>query len=194
MSHFCLGRGGNRGARTFGYRWLIQLMLVGAMVYADAANAQATNRSGIRLGIGTFLSRDRGWNFEAPIEVFAAVTRNTGSIDVEAGASVFKSFVPKVYPAVFPPPARPFEDGVAARLHLRAPSLSRSALSAVAGAEVYHNLTDGEVRATTAAGTAGVGIAFGGARRGTLDLRYVRFAKPLGSSRGILPLTFAWRL
>ncbi len=200
MSHFGLGRGRNRAARSFGYRWLIQLTLVGAMVYADAANAQATNRSGIRLGIGTFLSRDArassgaGWNYGEPFEVFAAVTRQAGSVDVEAGASVFKSFVRFSYPAVFPPPAKSLLQGFSARLHVRTPSSTRGALSAIVGAEVYHNLTEAEVRGTTAAGTAGVGIAFGGARRGTLDLRYVRFAKPLGSSRGILPLTLGWRL
>lgn len=195
MLHFCLGRGRSSRARTFRHRfWLTHLMIAGAMVYVEAADAQATARSELRLGIGTFLSRDRGWNFEEPIEVFAAVTRTTGSIDVEAGASVFKSFVDVSYPDVSPPLARPLVDGIAARLHLRAPSPGRSALSALAGAEVYHNLTDGEARSTTLAGAAGIGLSFGGARRGTLDLRYVRFAKPLGSSRGILPLTFAWRI
>jgi hypothetical protein len=164
------------------------------MVHADATNAQATNRSGIKLGIGTFLNRERGWNFNEPIEVFAAVTRTTGSVDVEAGASVFKSFVGIAYPAVFPPPPKPLLQGIAARLHLRAPSPTRSGLSALAGAEVYHNLTAPEARSTTLAGAAGIGLSFGGARRGTLDLRYVRFAKPLGASRGILPLTLAWRL
>lgn len=195
MLHFCLRRGGVRPARTFRHCfWLAHFVVAGAIFYADAADAQAINRTGIRLGIGTFLNRERGWDFNEPIEVFAAVTRNTGSIDVEAGASLFKSFVGFSYPAVFPPPAKPLLEGFAVRLHVRAPSSSRSALSAIAGAEVYHNRTNAEVRATTAAGTAGVGISFGGAGRGTLDLRYVRFAKPLGSSRGILPLTFAWRL
>jgi hypothetical protein len=169
-------------------------MVVGAMLYADAASAQATNRSGIRLGVGTFLSHSRGWNFAEPIEVFAAVTRKAGSVDVEAGASVFKSFVSYSYPAVVPRPATSLREGFAARLHVRAPSAARGALSVIAGAEVYHNLSEGEARTTVAAGTAGVGIAFGGARRGTLDLRYVRFAKPLGASRGILPLTLAWRI
>jgi hypothetical protein len=169
-------------------------MVGSAILSAGAANAQETTRPELRLGIGTFLSRDRGWNYGEPIEVFAAVTRRVGSVDVEAGASAFKSFTGFSYPAVSPPYPRAFLDGFAARLHVRAPGSARSALSAIAGAEVYHDLTDPAVRATTAAGAVGIGLSFGPARRGTLDLRYVRFAKPLGSSRGILPLTFAWRI
>lgn len=175
-------------------RGLIQIIVVWATVYASAAGAQTTNRPEFRLGVGTFLSRDRGWNYEEQIEVFGAVARKAGSLSVEAGASFFKSFARTSAPAVSPLPPGSFTDGFAARLHLRVPNTNRSALSALVGAELFHNRTEGEPRATTAAGTVGIGISFGPARRGALDLRYVKFATPLGSSRGILPLTLAWRL
>ena len=54
--------------------------------------------------------------------------------------------------------------------------------------------TADEERGTTVGGTAGLALNFGPAGRGTVDFRYVRFAEPLGSSRGILPLTVGWRL
>ena len=174
--------------------WLIQLVLGWATVYANAAGAQTTNRPEFRLGVGPFLSRDRGWNYEDQIEVFAAVARKAGSLSVEAGASFFKSFARTGAPAVSPLPPGSFTDGFGARLHVRLPDANHSALNALVGAELFHNRTEGEARATTAAGTVGIGINFGPARRGTLDLRYVKFATPLGSSYGILPLTLAWRL
>lgn len=164
------------------------------MVYAGAADAQGTNRPELRLGVGTFLSRDRGWNYHDQIEVFAAVAQRVGAANVEAGASVFRSFGSYSYPAVSPLPPRAFHDGFAARLYVRVPGATHSALSAIVGAELFQNRTEGEARTTAAGATAGIGFNFGSSRRGALDLRYVRFAKPLGSSRGILPLTIAWRL
>jgi hypothetical protein len=146
------------------------------------------------LGIGTFLSHDRGWNYSEPIEVFAALVRKTGPVDLEAAAVVSKSFAHFSQPAVDPLGSTAYRDGFRARLGLRAPSAMRSAVSALIGAELVHNRTAGEARATTVAGTAGIGLNFGPARRGTIDFRYTRFAQRLGSSRGIMPITLAWKL
>lgn len=190
---FCRRRGG-RSRRLRPRYWVIQLIVAAAIVHADSADAQTTKGAQLRVGLGTFLSRDRGWNYKDQIEVFAAAARNVGSFNVEAGASLFKSFGDYSNPAVSPLPPGSFNDGFAARLHVRAPNASRSGLSAIVGAELVHNRTEDEARATTAAGTVGVGLNFGSGKRGALDLRYVRFATPLGSSRGILPLTLAWRL
>jgi hypothetical protein len=158
------------------------------------AAAQGTVQSSLRLGVGTFLSHDRGWNYSEPIEVFAAITRRAGSIDLEAGASFSKSFAHFSQPAVDLRAPSAYRDGFRARLGLRAPSAAQGALSALVGAELVHNRTEGEARSTTVAGTAGIGINFGSERRGSIDLRYIGFAKRLGSSRGILPLTLAWEL
>lgn len=163
-------------------------------VSAGAVDAQRSFHPEVRVGIGTFLSRDRGWNYSEPIEVFANVTQRTGSIDLEAGASFSKSFVKFAYPAVDPPPPSAYRDGFRARFGLRAPSATRSMFSALVGAELVHNRTEREPRITTLAASAGVSANFGSDGRATLDLRYVRFAKRLGSSKGILPVTLAWRL
>lgn len=159
-----------------------------------AVAAQKTAQPELRLGIGTFLSHDRGWNYSEPIEFFAEFVRKTGSIDLEAGAAVSKSFVHFSQPAVDPRAPSAYRDGFRARLGLRAPNAMRSAVSALIGTELVYNRTEGEARTTTLAGTAGIGLNFGSARRGTIDLRYTRFAKRLGSSRGILPITLAWQL
>ena len=146
------------------------------------------------MGIGTFLSHDRGWSYSKPIEFFGALTRKTGSIDLEVGAAFSKSFVDFSEITVYPPLPSAYREGLRARFGLRAPSTAHSAVGALVAAELVHNRTDGEARATTVAGTAGIGLKFGSGRRGTVDLTYTRFAKRLGSSRGILPLTFAWKL
>jgi hypothetical protein len=185
----------SRSHRIFRYRArLIQLVIAWTALSPVAADAQRTGNTSFRLGIGTFLSRDRGWNYGDPIELFAAVVRKAGSIDVEAGASVSKSFVGFSYPAVSPPEPNAYRDGFRARLGIRIPDGTHGLVSALVGAEFVHNRTELAPRTSTVAGMAGVGLNFGPARRATLDLRYVSFAKRLGSSRGILPLTVAWRL
>jgi len=173
---------------------VIQLIIAWATLSPLVLPAQGTVQPELRLGIGTFLSHDRGWNYSEPIEFFAAITRKTGSIDLEAGAAFSKSFAHFSEPAVDPRAPSAYRDGFRARLGLRAPSATRSSVSGLVGAELVHNRTEGEVRTTTVAGTAGIGLNFGSERRGTIDLRYVRFAKRLGSSQGILPLTLAWQL
>jgi hypothetical protein len=185
----------SRSSRIFRYRSaLIQLVIAWTALSPGSAEAQRADNTSVRLGIGTFLSRDRGWNYGEPIELFAAVVRKAGAIDVEAGASVSKSFVGFSYPAVSPPEPNAYLDGFRARLGIRIPDGTHSLVSALVGAEFVHNRTERAPRTSTVAGMAGVGLNFGPARRGTLDLRYVSFAKRLGSSRGILPLTLAWRL
>jgi hypothetical protein len=180
--------------RVTRHRRVIQLIIAWTTLSPVVVSAQGTVQPELRLGIGTFLSHDRGWNYSEPIEFFAAITRKTGSIDLEAGAAFSKSFAHFSQPAVDPPAPSAYRDGFRARLGLRAPTAKRSAVSALVGAELVHNRTAGELRARTVAGTAGLGLNFGSERRGTIDLRYTRFAKRLGSSRGILPLTLAWQL
>lgn len=172
----------------------VQLLLLCTTFFPLVVGAQRTAQPALRVGIGTFLSQDRGWNYDDAIEVFAVLARNAGSIDVEAGVSFSKSFVGFSYPAVYPPLRRPYRDGFRARLGLRLPSKAQSPIAALVGTELVHNRTEGEARATTVAGAAGVGLNFGSERRGMIDLRYVRFVKRLGSSRGILPITLAWQL
>jgi hypothetical protein len=185
----------SRSHRFIRYRsGLIHLLVGWTALSPVVADAQSTGNTSFRLGIGTFLSRDRGWNYGDPIELFAAVVRKTGSIDVEAGASISKSFVGFSYPAVSPPEPTAYLDGFRARLGIRIPHATRSLVSALVGAEFVHNRTEFAPRTSTVAGMAGVGLNFGPARRATLDLRYVSFARRLGSSRGILPLTLAWQL
>jgi hypothetical protein len=195
MSSFLRSIRRSRSQRLVRYRsGLIQLVVASTALSTVSAEAQRVDNTSFRLGIGTFLSRDRGWNYEEPIELFAAVVRKAGSIDVEAGASFSKSFVGVSYPAVYPLAPRAYVDGFRARLGIRVPDGTHSLVSALVGAEFVHNRTEGEARTSTVAGMAGVGLNFGPAKRGTLDLRYVSFAKRLGSSRGILPLTLAWEL
>ena len=190
-----------RSIRQSSFSWILRhrsgltpLAIMWTAFWPVAATAQRTDNTSFRLGIGTFLSRDRGWNYDEPIELFAAVVRRTGSVDVEAGASVSKSFVGFSYPAVSPREPIPYLNGFRGHLGVRVPAGTRSLVSALVGAEFVHNRTEPEPHASTAAGMVGVGLNFGPARRGALDLRYVGFARRLGSSRGILPLTLAWRL
>lgn len=174
--------------------FVIRLVITSTILSPVAANAQRSGHTELQLGIGTFLSRDRGWNYAEPIEISAAMARSAGAFGLEARASFSKSFTHFGYPAVVPRPRVAYRDGVRAGVGVRVPSSERSSVSALAGGEIVYNLTEGEPRAATVAATAGIGLRFGPRKRGMIDLRYVRFAKRLGSSRGFLPLTVAWRL
>lgn len=176
------------------FKGRVQLLLVCAAFFPLVVAAQRNDRPEFRVGIGTFLTRDRGWNYDEAIEVFAAFGRNAGSVDLEAAASFSKSFGHFSQPAVSPPYPNPYRDGFRARLGLRLPSKTRSPVSALLGAELVHNRTKPDAPGTTVAGSAGLGLYFGPERRGMIDLRYVRFAKRLGTSRGILPLNISWQL
>src|SRR5687768_16328118 len=167
-----------RSHRIFRYRsGLIPLVIAWTALSSVAADAQRIGNTSFRLGIGTFLSRDRGWNYGEPIELFAAVVRKAGSIDVEAGASFSKSFVGFSYPDVYPRTPSAYLDGFRARLGIRIPDGTHGLVSALVGAEFVHNRTAREPRTSTVVGMAGVGLNFGPEWRGTLDLRYVSFAK-----------------
>ncbi len=168
-------------------------MIGSTTFYGGVAKAQRIDRFEVRVGIGTFLSHDRGWNFSEPIDLLAAVVRSTGPIDLEAGASFSKSFAHFSEPAVYPPLPRAYRDGFRMRLGVRSPKATRSAVSALLGTELIVNQTEGYSRAITFGGSVGLGLNCGPARRAAIDLRYIRFAKQLGSSRGILPLTLSWR-
>ena len=171
-----------------GFRALIVAAL--AAVLAPEAAAQRPEGLNVQVGLGTFLSRDRGWNYAESIEVFAAVSKRAGGVDVLAGASFFKTFATFSYPDIVPRPPRAITDGLAARFHVRIPSATRSSVGAIAGTEIVRNLTSGEPRSTTAAGAAGLGLNLG---RAEIGVRYVGFARRLGSSRGMMPLSLGWR-
>src|SRR5688572_32489321 len=125
----------NRSNRVFRYRsGLFQLAVACTAFSPFAADAQRSDNTSFRLGIGTFLSRDRGWNYGEPVELFAAVVRKAGSIDVEAGASFSKSFVRFAYLNVYPPVPRAYLDGFRARVGIRVPNATHSLVSALVGA------------------------------------------------------------
>lgn len=154
----------------------------------------AAQRPDARLGFGTLLTRDRGWNYHESYELFGALGRTVGPMDVEAGASVLLSLTGESSTPASGAPAVPFRNGYAGRLHLRLPSATRSSLSVLAGGEIIADRTQGNARTTTAGAMVGAGWNFGSAHRGALDIRYVAFAERLGTSRGFLALTLGWRL
>ena len=176
----------------------ILVLLVGALAEllsprADA-EAQAADLHQVRIGVATFISRDRGWNYSEPVEILATLVRKSGSLELEAGASISKSFTSFAEPAMFPSPPNPYRDGFRLRLGVRAPSPVQSVVSGLIGVELVANQTDGEKHSATLGATAGVGLNFGPAKRVALDARYIAFARRLGSSKGILPVSVAWRL
>lgn len=170
------------------------LAAVGGAFSPPDVGAQGTARPDFRFGIGTFLTRDRGWNFHNHVEFSAGLARQAGGMDVEAGVSISESHADLVDSPILPPPPDPYMEGVRVQLGLRAPSRTQSMVSVLLGTEVVQNRTDGAPRTTAFAGTSGLGINFGPRGRGTMELRYVWFAKRLGSSRGVLPLTVSWVL
>jgi hypothetical protein len=178
-------------------RTILALLLLALAELLSAradADAQAADLYQVRIGVATFISRDRGWNYSEPVEILAALVRKSGSVELEAGASISKSFAGFGEPAISPAPPNPYRDGFRLRLGVRAPSPITSAVSGLIGVELVANQTDGEKHSATLGATAGVGLNFGPAKRLALDVRYIGFARRLGSSKGILPVSLAWRL
>src|SRR5690242_1674293 len=87
-----------------------------AALFWSNAEAQPSDRFVLRLGVATFLSKDRGWNYSEPVEILAVLVRKTGSVELEAGASISKSFATFAQPDVFPPPPSPYRDGFSLRV------------------------------------------------------------------------------
>ncbi|MGI8617973.1 MAG: hypothetical protein ACR2L6_02645 [Gemmatimonadaceae bacterium] len=168
----------------------VLLITAAVMLFAAAAEAQ---RPQVRIGLGTLLTRDRGWNYHESLEFAGALVNSFGPVDLEAGASLIRSFAEFSSPAGFAGPVG-FRDGFSIRMHFRVPAARRAPLSALAGAEVVQDRTEDNPRTTTAGAMLGAGWNFGPQHRAALDLRYVAFARRLGTSRGILGLTLGWRL
>ncbi|MEO7648236.1 MAG: hypothetical protein ABIV11_08385 [Gemmatimonadaceae bacterium] len=164
--------------------------LLAVMVCAPAASGQQPQA---RIGIGTLITRDRGWNYHESIEFSGVSAIAIGPVDMEAGASLIRSFAEFGSPADFSGPVA-LRDGFTVRVHFRAPSASRSALSGLVGAEAVWDITDGNPKTNALATAIGVALDLGPSRRASLDLRYVAFAKRLGTSKGMLAATAGWRL
>lgn len=184
----------NHAARSLMMQRSLRMFSGAVAAIAFCTVEVAAQRPDARVGFGTLLTRDRGWNYHESLELFGALGRTVGLVDVEAGASVLLSLAREVSPAVSPAPAIALRNGYAGRLHVRLPSATRSALSVLGGGEVIVDRTEGNARATTAGAMIGAGWNLGAGNRGSLDLRYVAFAKRLGTSRGNLALTLGWRL
>lgn len=170
----------------------ITWQILAAVTIFGAAAAEA-QRPQARIAFGTLLTRDRGWNYHESLEFAGALVNTIGPVDIEAGASLIRSFAEFSSPAGFAGPVA-FRDGFSIRVHFRVPAARDSPLSVLAGAEVVQDRTGDNPRTTTAGAMLGAGWNFGPQHRAALDLRYVAFAKRLGTSRGILALTLGWRL
>jgi len=171
-------------------RLAILPVLAAILTCATVASGQ---RPQARIGFGTLLTRDRGWNYHESLEFVGTMVNTIGPVDMEAGASLIRSFADLGSPTSFADPVA-FRDGFSLRVHFRAPAARQSPLSALAGAEFVGDITDGNPKTTTPAAVIGAGWNLGPQHRASLDLRYVAFAKRLGTSRGILVLTLGVRL
>ena len=145
-------------------------------------------------GLGTFLTRDRGWNYAEGLEVGVAVERDlgarlrlslgaTGLASLESGGDV---------PAVFPP----FPDGLerAAALRLQVRTKTRGAgLYAMAGVEALAGDAGNQGRGARTGASVGSGWSWQGAARSAIEGQYVVFNQPFGTTRGLLSVRFVHR-
>jgi hypothetical protein len=145
-------------------------------------------------GVGTFLTRDRGWNYGEGLELGAALERDLGSrLQVSAGVTALTSLRgPGDEVAIYPP----YPDGLehAAALRLQARTQPRGAgLYALAGLEALAGDAGNQGRGVRAGASVGLGLSWQRAARSAVEGQYTVFDQPFGTTRGLLSVRFVHR-
>lgn len=143
-------------------------------------------QSGLEAHAGTFLTRDRGWNWELNLlgrvgfatewsTTWRGVAHVTGRV----------SACPCGHAPVIPAPPGSVENGVGLGYDLQARHLDKR-FTTLVGIEWFTAFGEERDRGSTVAGSTGVGWNWGQRRRWGTELRYGVFARRLGTTRGRL--------
>lgn len=169
----------------FGRGWPFVLCVAMAMLLAPTRlRAQRTWQAVV--GLGTFLTRDRGWNYDLNLGATAgAVWQFSDWVALRGTLTARFSVAPTGPSPWFPPRPQPTTDGGTFAFHL----VSRPGplnLYVVGGAEYFEPWWEERVHSGTVAASGGAGLAWGKQRRWKVEGRYSSFARRMGSSRGHL--------
>ena len=146
-------------------------------------------------GLGTFLRRDRGWNYAEGLELGAALERDLGThVRLSLGATALRSLATGGDITLEDPPSPSGLDHAAA-LRLQARTRTRGVgLYALTGIEIVAGDAGNQGRGVRTAGSVGLGLSVRGAALSALEGQYVRFSQPFGTTRGVLSVRLVHRL
>lgn len=163
---------------------IILVVLSAAVVSSETAQAQS--KPVVLAGVGSFLTRDRGWNFDGNVAANVGVRRAIGAH--VAGRALISARVGGLgqgsMPS-YPPPPKSISKGVTVGAHLlSAPSVA--GLYALVGADYFQPWGEDQAHGGTAAAVGGAGVALGESRQWALEGRYAAFARSRSATRGHL--------
>lgn len=163
---------------------IILVVVSAAVVSSEIAEAQS--RPTIVAGLGAFLTRDRGWNFDGNVAANVGVRRAIGAH--VAGRALLSARVGGLGQGTmtaYPPYPTSISKGVTVGAHpLTAPSVA--GLYALVGTDYFQPWGEDQAHGGTAAAVGGAGIALGESRRWALEGRYAAFARSRSATRGHL--------
>ena len=180
-------------------KWMRPVIAAAATVIAvlSAVPAETVTAQGsVRpvLGIGPFLTKDRGWNYERNLAALVGfeVPLGTGQLRLaltgRIGARGNLSYVSQ-----WPPRPGSTENGVTLAVHARTPP-GPAGVYLVVGPEIFRAIGErGPLPARGSRVAVAGGIGIGGARW-SLESRYAVFQRAIGTTRGHLDLAVLRRL
>jgi len=138
-------------------------------------------------GVGPFLSRDRGWNYDRNLAASLGASLTVpAAFTLRALATVRTSRPGENYPSIYPPIPGPVTQGASARLQLLSP---RGPLGVYAlGGIEYFRTRQVVVAHKGVAASLGLGLAWGTRHAWALESRYARYARVLSATHGHLDL------
>ena len=141
---------------------------------------------------GTFLTRDRGWNYELGLELGVGIARRMGSrLQLSAGAALLTGLGTAFQgrEAIFPP----YPEGLRHALALRLEGRTRTAgpgIYALGGVEALTGTAGVSGSGVRAGASAGLGLTWRRRARSALEGQYVVFDRALGTTRGVLAVRY----
>ena len=139
-------------------------------------------------GVGPFLSRDRGWNYDRNLaaSLGASVTL-PAAFTLRALATVRTSRPGESSPSIYPPLPGSVTQGAAASLQLLSPH-GPLGVYALGGIEYFRTRQAAVATTDAAAASLGLGLAWGTRHAWALEFRYARYARVLSTTHGHLDL------
>lgn len=163
-----------------------------ALVVSLIASPMAAQQR-LEVQVGTFLTRDRGWNWELNLSGRLGLAQRLNADWWGVGYVVGRmSACPCGETTQIPPQPESIENGLGAGYEIHRRMFS-DRVTALLGAEWFHVVHEELVTGGTLVGTAGIGWYWGKRRAWGTELRFERFARQLSATHGRLEWTVVRR-
>jgi hypothetical protein len=183
-----------RAATTRVARYACALLAAALLLPAGSDAQEAPAREWV-FGGGTFLTRDRGWNFGLGLELGAALERDLGSrLRLRAGATALTAPLTALggEPAIYPP----YPDGLHHALSLGVQLRTRprgAGLYVLGGLQAVAGHAGNQGTGVRPGASAGLGLRWHRSAPFDLEGQYLAFDRAFGTTRGVLSVRLVHR-